>query len=432
MPTTKKADKSLPASPLLNAQPPHAKSTINLNKLDKARFTSLNTAQTGNSNSLRIILYVIVVIIIGVGAALLARQLMINNETQAPTQTDNQNEENMPASATVAYQVDTSAMQDSLATNIPNNSDFKTSSLLSIGSTNVDMTTTSLNSIAYEKYTTFARTIFSLTTSENKLPKTNISYDSAKDTLNVQIADLTNINTDLKVTKQIDDIIQTIEFNNEDNSFTLTFRDSSLYRVFAVQDTLFVDVRTQAKYDQISADETASNNENNSNDETTTDDSTSNNSNSSVPHYNNEFSQDTQYVLSAVNSKSIALNNYYLWDESTFFEFSWAEEGKKGDDYVPNAKAYLVTEDSKNYIMVEIENLTRATLPDGLTAEEAQSKTGINMSNANFVSLKLDSFDQSTGKAVYRIELKRKADFKLLTQLAYGDKTQILSIQIKD
>ena len=81
---------------------------------------------------------------------------------------------------------------------------------------------------------------------------------------------------------------------------------------------------------------------------------------------------------------------------------------------------------------IEIENLTRATLPGGITADEIATKTSVNMAGANFVELSLVEFNQTTGKAIYKIELKKKANFQLLTQETYLGDTQILSVQIKD
>lgn len=442
MATPKTEEKSLPTSPLLNAQPPKTRSTINLNKMEESKFTHRSETKSSETSSLRIIAYVAVVIVVGVGAALLARQLMSNNNTVVESEDTQEQETNtQPVSfATSSYLVDTMVKSDSSATNKPENSDFKTSSLLSLGTNNVNMVSASLDSISYSKYQTFARTTFVMSTTENKFPKTNISYDSAKDTLSLEIVGLANITSELKETKNINDIVETISFDESTGKFTLQFSQTSVYRVYAVEDTLFVDIRTEDEYTSQSNEETSTSNEDtdtssqtetntNTNSGSTT---TTDSSKPTAPHYENDFSQNTQYVSSKVNTKSIALNNYYTWDEGTFFEFSWAEEDKKGDDYVPNAKAYLKEESGTNYLYIEIENLTRATLPGGITAEEIATKTSVNMAGANFVELSLVEFNQTTGKAIYKIELKKKANFQLLTQETYLGDTQILSVQIKD
>jgi len=432
MPAEKNSEKTLPISPLLNAQPPHAKSTINLNKLDKARFSTLKTQDNSKETSaLRVIIYVVIVIVVGVGAALLARQLMSNNSEVIEQDANQEEQTPAPVSFVNGYSINTLVKQDAIAENLPSNSDFKTSELLTIGVTNVDLNNASLDKITYQAYETFGRLMFELQTTENKMPKANITYDTTKDTLTVEFVDLQDINTSLKINNSINGIIQEIRFDSINNKFNILFKQTSLYRVFAVEDSLYIDIRTDDEFDRIA--KVAIVGEEVKPDTTPVTTPTSTDTlKPAAPKYTNEFSQNTQYVSSKVATKSIALNNYYTWDQSTFFEFSWAEEDMKGDNYVPNAKAYLTSESGKDYIMVEIENLTRATLPGGLTAEEIQTKTGVNMSNANFVALTLKEFSQETGKAIYKIELKRKANFQLLTQLTAASDTQILSIQIKD
>lgn len=447
--STTDSEKGFPASPLLNSQPPKTKSTINLNKLEKSKFTHHSdlSSEGKDTSSVRVIIYVAIVIVVGVGAALLARQFMNNTNVVEGNNTQESETTDTPVSYTSAYLVDTQVKPDYSAANAPKNEDFKTASLLALGTSNVTMSSTTLNKISYTPYSTFARSTFEFTTPENKIPKTNITYDAAKDTLTLEFVGLQNIAEQLKVTKTIGGVVNSIVFDSETNKFTLQFSQTAVYKVFAIEDTLFVDVRTEDEYTK-QANGTSTQTETTSNSGTTTNTNTATNSNGSTtgtgtttttdsskpvgPHYENAFSQSTQYVSSKVATKSIALNNYYTWDEGSFFEFSWAEEDKKGDDYVPNAKAYLKEESGKSYLYVEIENLTRATLPGGIKAEEIATKTGVNMGNANFVALTLEEFNQTTGKAIYKIELKRKANFQLLTQETYLGDTQILSVQIKD
>jgi len=430
--TERTAEKALPSSPLLNAQPPHAKSTINLNKLEKFKFPKSSSVETNDTSSLRIIIYVIIVIVIGVGAALLARQLMNSNNSvvEGDKSTETEDTSSRPISYTNGYSIDTTVRKDSDATYPPKNTDFKSSSLVTLGGATVDITNASLNNINYMMYQTFGRIVFNLITTENKLPKTNFVYDAVSDSLAVEIVGLTNINSDLKVNKEINDIVNSITFDSATNKFTLLFKQTSLYKVFAVDDSLYIDVRTQDVVEEQNTTESTSTDAESTN--TGSSSSTTDTSRPAAPHFTNTFSQSTQYVSSTVNTKSIALNNYYTWDQGQFFEFSWAEEGKEGDIYVPNTKAYLKEESGKNYIYVEIDNLTRATLPGGTTAAEVQTKTGVNMANANFVAITMVEFTEATGKAIYKIELNKKADFQLLTQTTLDEDTQILSIQIKD
>ncbi len=427
-------------SPLLNnniqnPKPPAANSTINIDKLDKTRFSEMKEGD-GENNSLRIIIYVLIVIVIGVGLALLVRQLISNQQVESP-QSNSQTPVSEPVIETnPALIINTIGLPDASASNVGSNEDYVDSTLVSLGSTDVNMNVAKLDKIQYTDYETFSRLVFDLSTTENKLPKVNLSFDSSKSTLTVEFVGIKNIDTNLQKDLTIGGVIDEIRFDQVNKKYIIFLADNIKYRVVSDGDNLVIDFKTQKALEQSTNAETPTTNDTN----TTTEDTTTDNSDSmssdtskpAAPHYENSFSQSKQYVSSALNTNSITLNNYYVWDEGSFFEFSWAEEGKLGDDYVPNANAYLETKDGVNYIVVEIDNLKSANLADGLTPSQIESKSGISMAGANFAGLTRDSFDSSTGKAIYRIELNKKANFKLLDQTTYDEKTQILSIQIKD
>lgn len=420
-------------SPLLGAsaqKPPVANSTINLEKMDKSRFSEMKEMESENS-SLRIIVYVLIVIVIGVGLALLVRQLIAN---QQPPSNSNQNPVSNPVSSNSALELSTTGVSDTLATNVAKNEDYLDSALLTLGDEGVDMESTSLDKIRYTDYSTFSRMIFDLSSSTAKLPKVNLAYDASKLTLTVEVVDLVQIASSLRADLDVDSLVSEIRFDKVNTKYIIFLTEKFKYRVYADKDNLVIDFKTLTELAKPEAEE----------EEPVTPPTapttpvtpvvppTTSGNKPAAPHYENSFSQTKQYVSSAVTGATITLNNYYVWDEGTFFEFSWAEEGEIGDDYVPNASAELVTEGGVNYIDVTIENLKGANLSNGVTAAQIESVRGFSMAGANFVGVTRTSFDVATGKAVYRVELKKKADFQLLSQETYDGNSQILSIQIKD
>lgn len=429
---TSKLGSKIGGSPLLSnpsQKPPSANSTINIEKLDKSRFSEMKQMESENS-SLRIIVYVLIVIVIGVGLALLVRQLIANQ--QPPSNPTNQNPVNNPTTPTnSALEVSTVGISDRLATNVAENDDYLDSAILTLGDESVDMASASLDKLKYTDYSTFSRLIFDLSTAEEALPKVNFAYDSTKLTLTVEIVGLVQINSDLQEDMEIDSLVSEIRYDSVNNKYIIFLTEKFKYRVYADKDNLLIDFKTLSELEDSDGEEpvapapapTPT---------PTTPPTSSDGSKPAAPHYENSFSQSKQYVSSNVTGNTITLNNYYVWDQGTFFEFSWAEEKKIGDEYVPNATAELVTEGGVNYIDVTIENLKGANLADGLTTQQIEAKAGITMAGANFVNLTRTSYDSTTGKAVYRIQLKKVADFQLLTQDNYAGDTQILSIQIKD
>ncbi len=422
-------DLSLPESPLLNAKPPKAKSTINLDKLDRDRFTKMNTKE-GGSNSLRIILFVVIIIIVGVGAALLVRQLVSNQSSEEVVLDDTTDTETV-----TNFVVSTNVTADSLASKQPVNEDFDNAAVTTIGSSSVDVETVTLNRVEYSRFTTFARMIFVFDNANDTLPVVNITYDSLKDMMNLEVPGLTNFSDEFKVDREIGDLVEEYRFDSVNNKMILVFAQTTYYQVEMDNDSLIVYLRTQDKVEEI-ANTPVDEEPEDTVDEPTTPDETEDIVDAgkpAAPHYENEFSQNTQYVSSNVDTNKIALSTYAAGDVGTFFELSWSPvTGLLGDEYVPNAKAYMMEESGTSYIYVEIENLTRAILTNGLTSERIETDLGFTMSGANFVEMTLEEFDETTGKAIYKIELKTKADFMLLTQPSFSEDTQILSIQIKD
>lgn len=432
MSPVKRMSEGIGESPLLTGENriPKMNSTINPGKFDHAKFTEIREMES-EGGSLRIIITVVLVIVVGVGLALLVRNLISNNQT-----TDNVEE--TPTVVESAIEINKVAKTDATASKLASNTDYEETPSLSLGATNSKIAEESLDKIEYQRYTTFGRVKFDLSTIA--LPKTTLAYDALKNQLTVTFTGLTNFAEDLKKDIEISDIVKDVRFDELNNRHIIVFNEKSSYRVFTEAGDLFVDVKTQAELDKAAESTTddTTDTTDSTQDNTTDNQSTTVDANKpAAPFYENAFSQIKQYVSSTANTKSIALDTYYVDDYGASFGFSWGQKNKVGDAYVPNATAYYDESVSgKVYLIVEIQNLSGDVFTlNGVkkrTAAELQTITGVDTSHANFVSIELLSFDSATGISKYRLELNSKKDFKLLSQKTFDNTTQVLSIEIKD
>lgn len=421
---------------------PGLHSTINPDKLDEARFTEIRENEN-DSNPMRIVIFVIVVIVIGVGAALIIRSAFGNNtqntDNQQTTDDTNNNETVTPSALTI----NTTVKSDSLATNLSKNTDYIDAETTQIGET-LSMIDVSLDKINVDRYTTFARLSFTFSGNAQKAPTTKATYKASTDNLTLEFVGLTKINNDLKTSVNVNNLIKSLAYQTDSAKYQINFEEDSKYRLFQVNGVVIVDVKTEKELakDTTTEDTTEDDSSTDTNTDTNTDNTPTNTNNNTsnntgkpaAPHYTNEFSQIKQFISSKVSGNKVALNRYFTWDEGTFFEFSFGQNGSVGDDFIPNSTAYLEEKDGKNYIVWEIENLSQEVFTSSnatsRTAGQIEEVTGVGLSAANFVRIDLVSYQN--GMAKYRIELKKKADFKLMTQKTYDGKTQIQSLQIKD
>lgn len=434
MPRRRTQIEPMEESPLAN-RPLH--STINPEKMDQTRFSEMRDLEEERTSPMRIVIYAIIVIIIGVGAAFLVRTLISNNQqpnnnqTQQPSQDEPEEEE--PSS----YVVSLTPKNDTTATNLAKNSDYVDSATVSLGDATLTMTNVALEAMKYDRYTSFARLTMDLNGGGSKLPKTTINYDSAKNQLTVAFQGLTKITEELLEEKSINDIIDSISYDTDNSYFVIKFSEKSKYRVVQSGGDLIIDVKTLT---ELAKPETqtpvADDEEPGTTPPTTTPPTTTPPSGTkpAAPHLENPFSQNTQYLSTAVSTNTLGFNNYWIWDEGTFFEFSMGQTDVVGDQYVPNTTAYLKEESGKNYLYLEVENLSNAPFNQSKsrTLEELVQTSGaaVDPAKVNFVKIDLVSF--TGGKATYKIELKKKADYKLIAQKTYDDSTTIISLQIKD
>lgn len=419
-------------SPLVS-KPSVNNSTIHPEKMEQSRFSELRNLDDEKTNPLRIVIYAVIVIAIGVGAVFLVRSIVSNNQSTDDQQQDQTTDENIVEDSS-AFSISLTPKSDTTASNLASNDDYVDSSVVTLGDSNLDMTQVELTGIRYERYTTFARTTFDFEGNSSTLPKTNINFDSVRRELTVSFEGLVTIAEELKSQKQINDIVRSIRYNADENQFVIIFGDDSKYRVFQSSGNLSIDVKTLDELEKPDPQEpVAQDNEDTTPLPSTTPPSSSGNK-PAAPYYENSYSQNRQYISSNVKTNSIAFNNYWVWDQGTFFEFSLGINNSSGDDLIPNATSYYEEEDDKIYLVLEIENLTNApfSISKTRTIEQLIQDSGASISPAgvNFKMVELVSF--TNGKATYRLEVKTKSNYSLLTQVVEASNSQIVSLRIQD
>lgn len=424
MPKDKPND-NLMGSPLLSRDTTRMHSTINPDRLEQARFSEMKEE---DENPLRIIIYVVIVILIGVGSAFAVRQLISKDETSDDDTTEETDTTEDISDVTVTL----TPAPDATAVSQPTKAQFTDSAITSVG-TNEDTASLSVSALEYKKYTTFGRLTFTITgiNSVNDFPKTTLNFDSIAQKITLDFANVVTVSEDLKEDILISDLIDEVRYNQVDSQFLIFLSEDSKYRVALNNNQLFLDIKTvrQLEID----DETTTETDTEVPD--TTEDITEDTDTTPTPpaggtNYTNEYSQNEQSIVSNVTDNTIAHNKFYYGDEGPAFEFSWGITNKVGDSYIPNASAKLIDKSGVPYLEVTIQNLSQESFQTAGITGTSLSNTGIDMSGANFVRVDRVSFANGTAK--YEIRLKRKADFKLISQKTLDNKDQVISVLIAD
>ncbi|RMD77464.1 hypothetical protein D6810_00860 [Candidatus Dojkabacteria bacterium] len=426
------ADEGIQKSPLYSEMP----STINPEKLEFKRFSEMQREEPKNETG-RILLYIFLVVVFGVGAALVVRSVILNNNQSESDTTALSTKNGVKNNDIIIddYTLNIVTKPESEAKNVAQNLEYKDSPALVLGDSTIDPSKVFLKKIEYTRYSTFSRTKFNFEAEGNKLPIINIEYSSTGRSITVLLNSKLTVSEGLKKVKKVDSFLKSIEFLSDKNSFKLNVSEAFKYRIYFDSGSLVLDLKSIEEINKVSNSQGSNTNTNNPSSSTPVSSPvTANENRPSAPFYVNKFSQNTQYISSNVSGNVILQDNYWAWDEGSFFEISFGKSNMLGENYIPNAKAYYsksITD--KPVIILEISNLSQAVLSTKkvLTAADIQAATGISsLGNANFVKIELKEFKDGTAK--YEIELKRKSDFKLLTQKTYDSTTQIVSLQIKD
>ncbi|MCA9386576.1 hypothetical protein KC669_00935 [Candidatus Dojkabacteria bacterium] len=407
-------------------------STIHPDRFDMSRFSE---RQEEEESSLRIIIYVVVVIVIGVGLALLVRNL-ISTESNADTPESNDTNNTVELESKSPITIDTVMSSD--PSDAPENEELVDSLTLSVGNSNAQTDGVSVSALKYKRYTTYARIDYSLdgVNSQADMPKIAINYDNSRNSLDVVFPSSMEIVQELKETIQVNDIVSNIVYNVDANSFTINVSESFKYTVIPTTGGLTIDIRTMAQIerdvnDTTEEDTTAEEPDETAQETPSTETETENQpttpANPSSVKLTNDFSQSKQYVSGGVTGNVINLKETYFEDTAGYFEIAWGEPNVVGSDKTPYSSAELQMEGNTPYIILTIENLSGFQFnKDGITT----NLIPFDMSSANFVRADLESY--ANGKAIVKIQLKNKADFRLISTETVSGQTQVLALQIKD
>jgi hypothetical protein len=423
-------------SPLFNDDLP---STIHPEKLEFSRFSELQKSESSAKTG-KILVYIFIVIALGVGAALIVRGTIINNNNPATTNTSSTTADTAATKTTEVansngIKLDIVAKSDSTVSNLPKKEDFRDNANLALGDSSVESSALNINSIHYQKLTSFSRITFNISGNEGKLPLVNLAYSPVEKSLKVFFGSMAKFTDEVKKSVSVDGFVNNMTFNEATNSMEIYLKEAFKYRIASLSGNLVIDLISQKELDKLN---TITNTTDNTQNNTVISNSSNTNSSTdtnkpAAPFYENSFSQNKQYISSAVKDNSISQDNYWVWDQGSFFEISFGQSNKLGDEFVPNAVAYFDKSNTQKTILVlEVSNLEQPVLitKKTLTAADITNKTGLSLAGANFISVELISFEK--GVAKYHFELKNKADYKLLTQDTYDGTTQILSLQLKD
>jgi hypothetical protein len=424
-------------SPLLASRPTLRSSTVDPAKLDRTRFTEIREMESDGS-SLRIIIFIAVIIVVGVAAALFVRNAVMNSQNTTTDDTSNTTNTTQQDSTITALTVSKTPLADSSAVNVVKNEDYVDSAIVNLGDSTATSAQTSLDKITYIRYTTFARLTFDLNTSDKKLPKTTVNFDSVGNKMTVVVENLGTVAQSLQQDLPIGDIVDEIRFVETNNSFVIMFKDTVKYNVKKEGDNLVFNFKTStelAKPDTSTAQQPEEEEEETPAPPTNTGSSTSDANKPVAPHFDNQFSQNKQYVVSNVNTNKLAHNVYYFDNYGSSWEFSWAQRNVIGDSNVPNATAYYDTSTAgKTYLIVEVQNLTQEVLTangvESLSLSDIEAKTGATTAGSTLVKVELLSFEGGTAK--YRLELSKKTDFKLWVDKTVDNQTGTISVTVKN
>lgn len=435
---TSLGESTFATSKSLNNMPKMA-STIDPQKLDQSRFSQIQKLENGSS-SLRIIIFAVSIILVGVILVLLVVRGTANNPTE---NTDNPLSTPVVTETNNSYIISKTSKADSTVTNLSTKEDYIDSISLSGGDASLDLSNVSLSKIYYTSYQTFSRLIFDLTSLTGKLPAFKVDFDSLKNQLAVTFPGVSIIDTDLKKDVAVNDLVEEIRFDAVNSRHLIFLAEDVRYRAFVDGTDLIVDIKTVDELENnvvvptTTPTVTATPVPTPTEEETVvSDDDTER---PAAPHLTNEFSQNTQYISSSVTTNTVPTTSFAVEDTGPYFEIDLVAKGLVGESYVPNVKAYLTAQNGKNYLKVEIENtevtfFNNSASPyfQNISKEKIETNIGVNMSGANFINMRLVSFE--SGKAIYEIEIKNKADFKILSSKIdiSGQQSEAIAIQIKD
>jgi hypothetical protein len=416
----------------------------NPSNVEPIRFSARNAFESEGSSAGRIVLFVIVVIILGVGLTFLIQNFVASRNGTAG-QSSSSSTSSAAGIKTEFLDIAGTTLPDSAASRVTSN-ELYTNSPLSLGSVNNVKADTKIEKLTHMVYDTFTTTSWTVTEGGTGMPATNISYDAASKAVQVKFTKLDV--ADASITGPFDIAVGnvtriTTQQQADSITFSLQLAAASKYYAYVVGgNTLALDIKTEdeltmpASTSSATASSSSSSSVSSSSSASSSSSSSATSSaSSSTPtgstNYDNQLSQNKQSVVSTVTGNTIYNDTYYYIDYGDSFQFSWAMRNT-GPESIPNATAELVDQDGVPYVKVTINNLAQDILA-------AQGKTKatitINTSSTNLVDVTRESTtggsNSFSGTSVYMVQLKHKGNFRLHSTLTYNN-YQLLSLQLAD
>jgi hypothetical protein len=396
--------------------------------LEPVRFSRRQDLEKHDSPIGKIMMYIVVVVLVGVGLTLLVQSYITSqnaNTDVVATDTEPTPVVTIP-NATIA----TAVLADSAASSVNKNELF-TSSDLSLGSSSNDASGVNISLLDHEVYTSFTRTSWTLEGLKSGLPASKISYSAADKTVTVTFNGVANVDTGFLEEILVDvGNVESITGTKTDSgiTFVLQLSASSKYYAFIVGgNKVVLDIKTDSQLNLPATPvATPTPSPAPAPAPTPTPTPVATGDAPAAPHYDNTMSQSKQYVASKVTGNSVYNDTYFYVDYGDSFQFSWAFRNT-GEMSIPNASAELKTDtDGTFYIEIKINNLAQDLLA---ALGKTEPTVSIPTTSTNYESMQLKSF--TGGVSTYNLNLRHKGDFRLHSTQTY-EGYQLLGIQLKD
>jgi stringent starvation protein B len=417
-----------------NTVPTPARQPLNVEPL---RFSEMEPeSRAWRSNVVRVFVFLVVVIALGVGLILLIEKVTGAPGTSAASSSSSTN-----SVATIpGYVIATTVLSDDEAGLVARAADFTTQQL-NLGSAANNVANTTVKEITYTAYRGLSRLSWQLTNPTAGFPATTVAYSADVQLITVVFKGIKLDSADMEraVSVEVGNVQAITAAETDDGvTFTIQLADDAKYNASlnAVQGKLTLDIKTTAQLTSTSsASSSVTSTSATSTTQTTTASSTSSVASStsstttSQPtgqNLENAFSRNAQQVRSGLET-GVYMRNYYFQDFGPYFQFSWGFKDA-GVSSVPRiVDAKLINVENKNYVEVTIEGVV-----EDLFQAQSWSKADfsrINLQYSNVTNVHYKGREGQTSK--YWVELRRVADFRIFATNTRGTQ-RLLTIEVKD
>ncbi|MCA9379415.1 hypothetical protein KC640_03220 [Candidatus Dojkabacteria bacterium] len=393
------------------------------------RFSTRRDMGTENGAPHRVLIYVAIVIVLGLGLVMLVQGFIAgqgNTDSTPPAETE---QTETVVDAIPGFTMAEFLLADSSAPKTVLNDQYVNSEL-ALGSSNNDLTGITLENVTQEEYTSFSLFSWQLTDGAKGLPATKISY--ASDQIVVTFTGLSAAEgTELMqgIDLSLGDVTKfTGEMTDSGLVFTLDLASAGKYAAFVDGgNKLVLFIKTEAQLMQApTTEEPAVEPEVPATEPEVPAETPVTETPSTGDNFDNTASTTKQYIVNnSATGNSIYSETYYYVDYGDAFQFSWAMRGV-GTSSIPNASAEYITDGGKNYIEVKINNLGYDLLHN-----KGREKAVISVSTAssNLVDVYTKGF--ADGTATFWVETRAQKNFRLHSTETYGG-YQLVSLWLAD